>query len=245
MKRFIRMGLAIAALLGLAAPVAAQPTALKVGVVSVEPYGGEAGIFIDIMNAVKDAGGFDFTYVGLPLGEHIAAAAAGTTDILAVPLAATPERQAMGFTYTAPIFKIGEGLLVLVSNNSSYRGLADVDGDIGFVAGAAAYDNAIKAAGRVSRSYPTSVEMFAALASGEIKAALYPQTTFAYMQSTGQLAGLKLADGYVSTVMVAVPVGVRPGGPADLATRVEAALTTLRSDGRLGAILDKWNLDAP
>ncbi len=245
MKRFIRLGLAVAAVLGLSAPAAAQPAALKVGVVSVEPFGGQAGIFIDIMNAVKDAGGFDFTYVGLPLAEHIPAAVAGTTDIVAIPLSATAERQAMGITYTAPIFKIGEGLLISASNSSRYASLADVDGDVGFVAGATAYDTAIKAAGRVSRSYPTSVEMFAALTSGEIKAALYPQTTFAYIQSNGQQPGLKLVDSYVSTVVVDIPVGVRPGAPADLTARLDAALATLNADGRLDAILAKWNLDAP
>lgn len=243
MKRILSgLGLALAIGLGIVSPAAAQQTPFKVGVVSVEPFGGEAGVFIEIIDAVREAGAIDVSYERMPFGELIAALLAGRTDVIAAPMGITEERRAQGLEYTGFIFAFGEGLIVPVSDTVAHTDLSKVNAAVGYVAGSSVYEGVIRAAGREPRGYPTVNDLLAAVQRGEVAGALYPRATFAFLQSGGQYADLRLAETYVTTAPVQVPLAVRRGETA-LLGRLDAALATLKANGRMEAILAKWHLD--
>ncbi len=245
MKSFLlRLGFAMAAGFGVASPAPAQQPPVKVGIVSVEPFGGQTGVFVDIIDAVREAGGLTTTYDLMPFGELIAAVLSGRTDVIAAPMGITEERRAQGLEYTGFIFAFGEGLIVPVADTVAHTDLSQVTGAVGYVAGSSVYEGVIRAGGREPRGYPTVNDLLAALQRGEIAGAVYPRPTFAFLQSGGQYADLRQVDTYVTTTPVQVPLAVRLGDTA-LRERLDAALATLKADGRLEAILEKWRLDPP
>lgn len=239
LRRMLKYTFAVAVLAALGTGASAQ-TATRVGVTPTPPFGGDNGAYVDLMNAVAEVAGITIEYTRFPFGELPAALVAGQIDVIAAPHAPTPERLALGIVYTAPVFTFGEGLVVRASDATNYATLAQLGGPIG-TAGSVVYMNAITAAGLEGRNYPTIVELMAAVASGEIRGALYPDSTFALLQAGGEYANLRLVESYVTTIVSEVAISVR-GADADLFAQINAALTTLQSDGRLLAIQTRWHM---
>lgn len=220
---------------------AAAQEALDVGISPTPPFGGDNGSYVELMNAIAEVADLEINYVPLPYGEHPEALTSGKIDIKASPYMASPENMAKGISYTAPVFTFGEGLIVPASDATAYKTFVELGGPIGVVGNPASYVNALKAGGVEARSYPTSVELIAAVEAGEVRGAFYPDSSFALLQEDGQYPNVRLVESYVTTLVTPVSIGVRSSEP-ELLARLNDALATLEANGKLGEIQRRWHM---
>jgi len=189
--------------------------------------------------------GVQIAFVPMAVGELIPALNAGTTDIIAANLLITPERAAL-VAFSDPIANGGDGLVVPNSDQMPYRTLQDLKGlSAGSQAGSP-FVEAMRASGLFPdlRVYPNGSEAMAAVAAGEIRAAVVGVNGAAYDLKLGKFPALRLVKTYQPLVASADAFSVRKSDAA-LLSKVNAALARLRADGTVAKVLEAYGQPTP
>lgn len=236
----------LAAALGLAAgPLAAQDAEpLRVGM-----SGGYVpftfvendvlqGFEVDFMNAVGEEIGRPVEFVTMSFSGLIGALEAGRIDTVANQITITPEREE-AFVFTQP-YVIDGAQVVVREGNDEIGGVEDLPGRSVAVNLGSNFEQLLRELPTASeidiRTYESNIEQDVAL--GRVDAFVMDRVSTATVIRDSGLP-LQLAGEPFSEIRNALPFRDDEEGRA-LRDEVDAAITSLREDGTLAAISERW-----
>lgn len=200
------------------------------------------GMMIDSIEAAAKAAGLKVEIQQTSFAALIPSLTAEKIDIISAGMLKTEER-AKVVDFTDPVYAYGEGLLVAADDQGHYPDLAALKGQtIGVQAGTTFYDMLVKLGifGEI-RTYDSLADMARDIALGRIKAGIGDQPVLAYQIQQKAFRGVKLAEGYQPSRSGDVCFVVRKGDTA-LRDRLNQAIATLKADGTLQAIQQRWGI---
>jgi polar amino acid transport system substrate-binding protein len=203
-----------------------------------EEDGTTKGFDYEVVAAMSERLGLDVEFRTTPFDSIIAALAAGDCDMIASAMTITEAREEQ-VSFTEPYFDADQSLLILAENEGRFTSLQDLAGqDIGVQVETtgSAYAEENLPEGATIRSFQTGDEMFPALISGEIDAALQDFPVNAYRAS-------QEPDRFVVTERF--PTGEQYGfavsqNATSLLEALDAALAEIREDGTYDQIFSTW-----
>ena len=204
-----------------------------------------SGISVDLITAIAKDAGLQVQYEVMPIADLIPAVSSGKIDIIATNFAITPERtQQVDFT-KAFANALPEVVVVLASDTTAYRTLADLKGlPVGAVKGSIQLALLQKTGGFSEiKVYDTDRHAWAAVASGAVKAAVTAGTTTTYAAKQGQLTDLRIVSSYQSpSATPRMGIAVKKGN-SELLGKMNNSLARLQADGTVKAIFSKYGWD--
>ncbi len=202
-----------------------------------EEDGKVQGFDYEIVKTMGEQLGLDVEFRTTPFDSIIPALAAGECDMIASAMTITDER-AEKVDFTAPYFDADQSLLVLKENEDKYATLEDLAGEdfgVQVETTGATYAEENQPEGSTIKEFSTGDEMFPALISGDIKAALQDLPVNAYRASTAP-------DQFVVTETY--PTGEQYGfavaKDSELLGPLDAALAKIREDGTYDTVYTEW-----
>lgn len=254
MSTFIRRRLVMAgvsSILTIATSVASAQT-LRVGTNAITPFGGPppgGGYCVDLMGTVAERTGMQFEFSFLAVPDLVPSLTGSTIDILCSGIGPTEELRRMGIAFTSAIFTNYDGLIVLDTDTTAYTTAADFLGQpVAALAGtvyAGIWTNAGVTAVTTTTGPTGAADMYELVRSGAAKAVIAAAPAFLYQQQALDItAGLRLVETYVPVVRNYPALGVRSADTALLGA-LQAALETLKADGTLTVLLERWAMPAP
>lgn len=233
------------ATVGLSTPVTAQDNdALRVGM-----SGGYfpftfvrqdelQGFEVDVMNAVGEEADIEIAFETMSFSGLIGALEAGRIDTIANQITITPEREA-AFAFTQP-YVIDGAQVVTREDNEEIEGVEDLRGKSVAVNLGSNFEQLLRDlpyADKIDiRTYESNIEQDTAL--GRVDAFVMDRVSSAQVIQESPLP-LELAGEPFSEIRNALPFRDTDEGRT-LRDRVDAALTTLKEDGTLTEISEKW-----
>jgi polar amino acid transport system substrate-binding protein len=203
-----------------------------------EEDGETKGFDYDVVSAMGDQLGVEVEFVTTPFDSIIPALAAGNCDMIASAMTITDER-AEQVDFTEPYFDADQSLLVLKENEETYATLDDLAGKtigVQVETTGATYAAENTPEGATIKEFQTGDEMFPALISGDIDAALQDLPVNAYRATT---------DPEQFVVTETFPTGEQYGfavakGSTDLLDALNGALAASKEDGTYDAAYTTW-----
>lgn len=245
-----RLALGLSTTLALTLVHAEEPGTIKVGATATgAPFtfldlktGSIQGMMIDSIEAAAKAAGLTVEIQQNSFAALIPSLTAEKIDVISAGMLKTEER-AKVVDFSDPVYAYGEGLLVAADDQSRYPDLAALKGQvIGVQAGTTFYDMLVKL-GIFSevRTYDSVADMARDIAVGRVKAGIGDQPILAYQIQQKAFRGVKLAEGYQPSRSGDVCFVVRKGDTA-LRDRLNKAIATLKADGTLKTIQQRWGI---
>ena len=203
-----------------------------------EEDGETKGFDYDVVSAMGDQLGVEVEFVTTPFDSIIPALAAGNCDMIASAMTITEEREQQ-VNFTEPYFDADQSLLVLTENEETYATLEDLAGKtigVQVETTGATYAAENTPEGATIKEFQTGDEMFPALISGDIDAALQDLPVNAYRATT---------DPEQFVVTETFPTGEQYGFAVakentDLLAALDAALAASKEDGTYDAAYTTW-----
>jgi len=239
--------LTLAALITAAAPLA---SAQEDGTLQVGMSGGYfpftfvrqdvlQGFEVDVMNAVAEETGLEVEFVTMSFSGLIGALESGRIDTIANQITITPEREEK-FVFTQPYVFDGAQVVVKAGNEGEINGPEDLKGRSVAVNLGSNFEQLLRElpyADEIDiRTYESNIEQDTAL--GRVDAFVMDRVSSAQVIKESPLP-LALAGQPFSEIRNALPFRDDEAG-RELRDRIDVALTTLKDDGTLAEISDKW-----
>ena len=197
------------------------------------------GFEVDVMNAVGEEAGFDIAFETMSFSGLVGALESGRIDTIANQITITPEREAR-FVFTEPYVYDGAQVVVKAGNEDEITGPEDLKGRTVAVNLGSNFEQLLRDlpyADEIDiRTYESNIEQDTAL--GRVDAFVMDRVSSTQVIKESPLP-LALAGQPFSEIRNALPFRDDDEGRA-LRDRVDAALGTLREDGTLAEISDKW-----
>jgi putative S-methylcysteine transport system substrate-binding protein len=196
------------------------------------------GFEVDVMNAVGEEAGLDIEFQTMSFSGLVGALEAGRIDTIANQITITPEREAK-FVFTQP-YVIDGAQVVTREGNDEIEGVEDLRGRTVAVNLGSNFEQLLRElpyADEIDiRTYESNIEQDTAL--GRVDAFVMDRVSSAQVIKESPLP-LQLAGKPFSEIRNALPFRDDEEGRA-LRDRVDGALTTLKDDGTLSEISQKW-----
>lgn len=240
--------LVLAAVLGLATALPAAAETIRVGM-----SGGYfpftftradelQGFEVDLMNAIGEVTGDDIEFVTMSFSGLIGALESGRLDTVANQITITPEREAK-FVFSQPYVYDGAQVVVKKGNEGEITGPESLRGRSVAVNLGSNFEELLRAlpyADEIDiRTYESNIEQDTAL--GRVDAFVMDRVSSAQVIAKSPLP-LALAGQPFDEIRNALPFRNDEAGRA-LRDKVDAAITTLKENGKLAEVSQKW-LDA-
>ncbi|WP_022708077.1 amino acid ABC transporter substrate-binding protein [Paracoccus zeaxanthinifaciens] len=240
MRRF-----AIAAILGLTAALPAAADTIRVGM-----SGGYfpftftradelQGFEVDFLNAIGEETGDEIEFVTMSFSGLIGALDSGRIDTVANQITVTPEREAR-FTFTQPYVFDGAQVVVKAGNETEITGPESLKGRAVAVNLGSNFETLLRELPYSDeieiRTYESNIAQDTAL--GRVDAFVMDRVSSGQVIAESPLP-LALAGEPFSEIRNALPFRDDEEGRA-LRDRVDAAITTLKENGKLAEISEKW-----
>jgi putative amino-acid transport system substrate-binding protein len=197
------------------------------------------GFEVDLMNAIGEELGRKIEFETMSFSGLIGALQAQRIDTVANQITITPEREA-AFAFSNPYVFDGAQIVTRKGNEATISGPADLSGKSVAVNLGSNFEDLLRelpnAAQIDIRTYESNIEQDTAL--GRVDAFVLDRVSSAQVIKESPLP-LALAGGPFSQIRNAYPFRDDENGRA-LRDKVNAALTTLREDGTLTEISQKW-----
>ncbi|MFS4438358.1 amino acid ABC transporter substrate-binding protein [Paracoccaceae bacterium GXU_MW_L88] len=197
------------------------------------------GFEVDVMNAVGEETGLDVEFVTMSFSGLIGALESNRIDTIANQITITPEREAK-FAFTAPYVYDGAQVVTREGNEDVITGPESLKGKSVAVNLGSNFEQLLRElpyADEIDiRTYESNIEQDTAL--GRVDAFVMDRVSSAQVIKESPLP-LALAGEPFSEIHNALPFRNDEDGQA-LRDTVDEALTTLREDGTLAEISDKW-----
>jgi len=252
MSKYARSWLSLAALVATiaAAPFAAAQTVYKVG---STPTGVPftfldvktntiQGAMVDLITAIGDDAGFKVDVQATSFSALIPSLTSSKIDIISAAMLITGARKEV-IDFSDPVFPYPEGMVVSESDNTPYKGLADLKGaTVGAQVGTV-YVDFLKKNGEFAevKVYDSLADVLRDVSLGRIKAGFGDGPILAYQLSQNKDFKAKLVKTYEPKMAGSVGIGVRKN-ETELLKKINASLGKLKANGTLDKILVKWNL---
>ncbi|MBE3636774.1 amino acid ABC transporter substrate-binding protein [Mangrovicoccus algicola] len=196
------------------------------------------GFEVDVMNAIGEKAGLDIEFQTMSFSGLIGALEAGRIDTVANQITITPEREAR-FAFSQPYVHDGAQVVVR-EGNDAIAGVEDLRGRTVAVNLGSNFEqllNDLPYADEIDiRTYESNIAQDTAL--GRVDAFVMDRVSSAQLIAESPLP-LALAGKPFSEIRNALPFRDDEAGRA-MRDRVDAALVSLREDGTLAGISQKW-----
>ncbi len=196
------------------------------------------GFEVDFMNAIAAITGDTVEFSTMAFSGLIGALEAGRIDTVANQITITPEREAK-FVFTQPYVYDG-AQVVTRKGNDAIRGVEDLRGKTVAVNLGSNFEQLLRDlpfANEITiKTYDSNIEQDTAL--GRVDAFVMDRVSTAQVIAQSPLP-LQLAGPPFSEIRNALPFRKDAAGEA-LRDKVDAAITTLKANGTLKAISEKW-----
>ena len=203
------------------------------------------GMMIDAIQAIGKAGGFETDIQQSVFAALIPSLTSNKIDLISAAMLETPVREKV-VQFSDPIYSYGEGLILREDDNTVYKSMDDLAGEVvGAQVGSVFIEALNKHGGfKEVRSYDSVADMMSDLRLGRIKAAFGDHPIVAYQMATNPRAtkGLKLSSTYVPVVVGDVCIVLRKDDPETLA-QVNKGIAAIKADGSLERIIKQWKLN--
>ncbi len=197
------------------------------------------GFEVDVMNAVAEETGLDVEFVTMSFSGLIGALDSGRIDTIANQITITPEREEK-FVFTQPYVFDGAQVVVKAGNETEITGPESLKGRAVAVNLGSNFEQLLRElpyADEIDiRTYESNIEQDTAL--GRVDAFVMDRVSSAQVIKESPLP-LALAGQPFSEIRNALPFRDDEDGRA-LRDEIDTALTTLRKDGTLAEISQKW-----
>ncbi len=196
------------------------------------------GFEVDVMEALGEELGLEIEFETMSFSGLIGALEAGRIDTIANQITITPEREA-AFAFTQP-YVIDGAQVVVKAGNDEIGGVEDLKGRTVAVNLGSNFEQLLRDLPYAEeidiRTYESNIEQDTAL--GRVDAFVMDRVSSAQVIKESPLP-LALAGAPFSEIRNALPFRDTEEGRA-LRDRVDAALTTLKEEGTLTEISQKW-----
>ena len=197
------------------------------------------GFEVDFMNAITAETGDEVNFVTMSFSGLVGALESGRIDTIANQITITPEREAK-FAFSQPYVFDGAQIVVKAGNEATIATVADLSGKkvaVNFGSNFEDLLNALPNAAEIDiRTYDSNIAQETAL--GRVDAFVMDRVSSAQLIKESALP-LAMVGTPFSEIRNALPFANTPQGTA-LRDRIDAAITTLRDNGRLAEISVKW-----
>lgn len=200
------------------------------------------GMMVDTVQAVAKAGGFTINVQQTVFSALIPSLTSNKIDIISAAMLKTAARQQV-VDFSDPVYSYGEGLIVKADDTKNYASLDDLKGEVVGAQVGTVFVDMLNKKGifKEVRTYDSVADMTRDLSLGRIKAGLGDQPIIAYQIAQRIFQGVKLAPNYKAQNVGDVCLVVRKGDTA-LLERINKAIATVKADGTLAAIIQKWGV---
>jgi polar amino acid transport system substrate-binding protein len=202
------------------------------------------GMMVDLIEAVGKEAGFTPNVSAVDFASLIPSLTSGRIDIISAAMLITPTREKV-IAFSDPIVPYGEGLVVAKDDKTQYsQSLDALKGKAIGVQQGTVYLEGLRKIGGFGKIqvYDSLANMLHDLELGRIQAGMGDKPIIAYQLAQGKYDNLKLAKNYESQFGGSIGIGVRKDDEA-LLKRVNDALATLKKNGEIDRLVEKWNLD--
>jgi polar amino acid transport system substrate-binding protein len=241
--------LAILASLSLSVPALAQPV-LKVGSTPTgSPFtfldtktNSVDGVMVDIVKAVGKEAGFGVQIEPMQFSTLIASLTSKRIDLISAAMFITPVRLEV-VDFSQPIYSYGEGLVMSVKDLTAYQSFAELKGKRVGVQVGTAFVEPLQKLGLFSevKLYDTTADLMRDANAGRIDVGVLDYPIAAFAVAKGLFPNLRMVGSYKPTMVNSIGIATHKGDVETMA-KVNAALTKLKADGSIAAILKKWGL---
>ncbi len=204
-----------------------------------------SGIFVDLTNAIAKDASLPVQYQVMTFADLIPALTSNKIDVIATEMAITPAR-AEQVDFSNPVYNAPrEAVVVLASDTTAYQNLADLKNiPVGVQKGSIQLALLQKTGGFTElKIYDTVTDVWAAVASGQVKAGVTPGADTIYAAKQGELPNLRVVNSYQSPSPIPrVGIAVRKGD-GELLGKINQSLAKLEADGTVKAIFAKYGVD--
>lgn len=200
------------------------------------------GMMVDTAQAVAKAGDFNVAIQQTVFSALIPSLTSNRIDIISAAMLKTPARAEV-VDFSDPVYSYGEGLIVKADDPKTYTSLQDLKGEVVGAQVGTLFLDMLNKLGifKEVRSYDSVADMTRDLALGRIKAGLGDQPIIAYQIRQKTFQGVKLAEGYQASNVGDVCLIVRKGDK-ELLERINKAIATVKADGTMDKIIEKWGI---
>ncbi|WP_099826891.1 amino acid ABC transporter substrate-binding protein [Oceaniglobus indicus] len=197
------------------------------------------GFEVDVINAIAAETGDEVNFVTMSFSGLVGALDSGRIDTIANQITITPEREAK-FAFSQPYVFDGAQVVVKAGNESTITGVEDLSGKTVAVNLGSNFEellNELPNAGQIDiRTYESNIAQDTAL--GRVDAFVMDRVSSVQLIAESPLP-LALAGKPFSEIRNAFPFRDDAEGKA-LRDRIDAAITTLKENGTLADISEKW-----
>jgi polar amino acid transport system substrate-binding protein len=200
------------------------------------------GLMPDVVREIGKREGFNVSYDAVPFSALIQSVVSGKIDIIVAGMTPTPKRAEV-VDFSQPVTAFGEGIIVKDSNKTVYHSVQDMKGmSVGAPTGTD-YGDLLQKLGifKEVKMYDSPADMTRDVALGRIVAGFNDYPILKAQEAAGAMAGTRVEDSYVPMQKFDIAIAVKKGNSALLA-KINDALTKMKADGSLAAILKKWHL---
>lgn len=222
--------------------VGATPTAVPFNF--LDPATGKlSGVMIDVANAVGEEAGFKPNLMSIPFSSLVPALQTKKIDVISSAFSKSAEREKV-VDFTQTVFHYGEGVVVPASDNTDYKTLTDLKGKtVGVQIGVIYVEPLKKTIGPNNvKMYDSMNDMINDVNLGRVQVAMGDGPIMAYIVNEQHAKGVRFVKDYKPSLSTTVGLAVRKDDTSRL-NSLNSALTKLKDNGTIKAILAKWNIE--
>ena len=200
------------------------------------------GAMVDLITAIGDDAGFKVNVQATPFSALIPSLTSNKIDIISAAMLITPQRKEV-IDFSEPVFPYPEGMVVSASDNTAYKSLADVKGQVVGAQVGTVYVDFLKKNGEFAdvKVYDSLADILRDVSLGRIKAGFGDAPILKYQLAQNPDFKAKLVPTYEPKMAGSVGIGVRKSD-TELLKKINASLAKLNANGSVDKILAKWNL---
>lgn len=200
------------------------------------------GFMPEVAEEVAKRAGFEVSFNAIPFSALLQSLLSDKIDMIVAGMSPTDQRKTK-VDFSEGITGIGEGIYARDDNKKVYRTPADFKGEtIGIMAGTD-YGRRISEMNiaKEVKFYENAADLARDVSLGRVSIGMNDYPILKGQASIGNLKGMHVVETYQATKVSPVAFAVRKGnGP--LLEKINAALTSMKQDGTLEKILNKWGI---
>lgn len=200
------------------------------------------GAMVDLITAIGDDAGFKVNVKETPFSALIPSLTSNKIDIIAAAMLINAQRKEV-IAFSDPVFPYPEGMVVSVDDNTPYKSLADLKGQVVGAQVGTVYVEFLKKNGEFAdvKVYDSLADILRDVSLGRIKAGFGDAPILKYQLSQNANLKAKLVPTYEPRMTGSVGIGVRKTD-TELLKKINTSLAKLEADGAVDKILAKWDL---
>ncbi|WP_396333219.1 ABC transporter substrate-binding protein [Burkholderia anthina] len=199
------------------------------------------GVMVDVAQAIGARLGVAVKLTEVPFDGLIPTLTSGRADLMSAPLFITDDR-AKVVDFTTPLYGWGEGVVIRDGQSRHYRTLADFKGTkVGTLVDSTQYKMIKALPDTQVMTYPDYFSLLADVRVGRIDLGVVDPPSVLYQIRLKSIPGVKLDPDYRPDKQWMV-AGATQKGNATLLAAINDAISKMKQDGTLHAILAKWGV---